>query len=967
MIGPLLTSKYRLPRRLSGGVPRQRLLGLLGAPRSSPLTLISAPAGFGKTTLLAEWLDAGDALIAWVSLDPNDNDPIRFWTYVVTALQTAVAGIGGGALQVLASSSAPADAALVALVNDLDELSSDLVLVLDDYHVIETADVHSGMTFLLEHQPPRLHIVIATRVDPPLPLAHLRVSGRLSEARAAELRFSPDEAREYLNGRMDLQLTDTDVATLEQRTEGWIAALQLAALSLQGRDDPSGFIAGFAGDDRYVVDYLAEQVLGRQSAQIRHFLLNTSILERLTGSLCDAVTGAADGQATLVALERANLFLVPLDDRRQWYRYHHLFADVLRAHLFEDRPGAQVAELHRSASAWFDAHGDTTEAISHALAGGDLDRAAALMELAMPTMRRERREAEVAHWIRAIPDEMLRSRPVLDMAFVGALAQALDFETISARLDRIDDLVRPPDGTWPQHPPADVIVVDEANFRSLPAHLEMYRAAVALSRGELDATIAHARRALSLAPAEDALARSAAGALAGLALWSTGELSAAHAAYSESAAGLAGDGFGADVLGCTITLGDIRRTQGRLSAALRTYQDACAADVPGQRALGERPTCTSAWPESCSSATTSSQLASIWRPVTASALRTACHRTLTAGGWSRRGCGKPRATWTARSHCSTRQNRSTSVTSPRMCSRSPPSAPDCTYSAANWLSHRHGYATANSPPATAVLPARVRTPHPRPSAHRRSPCRRPSRRRAHRRVPLLDRLLDAARCGERGASVLEVLVLQAIALDAGGDVPAALDSWAALSGSRSRKAMSASSSTRDRADRAAQDTRQAACAPAYVFRLLAAAERQTAATGALRIRHPVERARTGRAAAARRRSRRSRHRPHPVRVGQHPAHAHQEHLHQARRDQPARCGTRRPRAAPDPRPTAQLTREFTTRLTTCGDDGSPHRRPRCRHEQHADQPPTRGVSIPSGTRSASADSSHHAGPPGSPA
>jgi LuxR family transcriptional regulator, maltose regulon positive regulatory protein len=410
-------------------------------------------------------------------------------------------------------------------------------------------------------------------------MAQLRARGRLAELRAVDLRFTPEEAAAYLNGPMDLGLSDDDVAALEGRTEGWIAALQLAALSLQGREDASAFIAGFAGDDRYIVDYLAEEVLARQPAEVRDFLLQTSILEGLTGPLCDAVTGREGGKATLVALERANLFLVPLDDRRQWYRYHHLFADVLHAHLLDERPH-EVAELHRRASAWFQAHDDTSQAISHALAGGDTGRAADLMELAMPVMRRDRREAELARWLRALPDDVLRTRPVLGVAFVGALAQGSNFDTVADRLDQVEALVRSADGTWPKQPPPHVIVVDQDNYRSLPAHIEMYRAAQALANADLDGTITHAREALALAPPDDPLARAAAGALAGLASWSTGDLSGAYASYTESTAGLTSAGFLADVLGCTITLADIRRTQGQLAAAVRTYQQALELTAP---------------------------------------------------------------------------------------------------------------------------------------------------------------------------------------------------------------------------------------------------------------------------------------------------------------------------------------------------------------------------------------------------
>lgn len=437
------------------------------------------------------------------------------------------------------------------------------------------------MTFLLEHQSPRLHLVLATRADPPLPLARMRAQGRLSEVRAGDLRFSVEESAAYLNGPMGLHLAADDVAALDARTEGWIAALQLAALSMQGRDDASAFVAGFAGDDRYIVDYLAEEVLERQPAEIRNFLLQTSVLERLTGSLCDAVTGQGGGKATLVALERANLFLVPLDDRRQWFRYHHLFADVLQAHLL-DEYGDRVAELHRRASSWFESNDDTPTAIRHALAGGGWDRAADLMEHAMPMMQRERQEVELARWVHALPDDVVQARPVLAIAFVGALAQALDFTTVDRRLSDVEDSLRSADGSWPQEPPAGMIVVDQIAYRSVPARIEVYRAALALVHADLDGAKAHARQALSLTPSGDDLTRSAAGALAGLASWSTGDLAGAHAAYSETVDGLTGIGWVADVLGCCITLGDIRRTQGRLSEALSTYQR--ALDLTAARA-----------------------------------------------------------------------------------------------------------------------------------------------------------------------------------------------------------------------------------------------------------------------------------------------------------------------------------------------------------------------------------------------
>ncbi|HEX5296931.1 MAG TPA: hypothetical protein VFW50_08080 [Streptosporangiaceae bacterium] len=307
---------------------------------------------------------------------------------------------------------------LTTLLNDLGAVAAEIVLVLDDYHVIDAREVQDGMAFLLDHLPPWLHVVIASRADPALPLARMRARGELAEIRAAELRFTADEAASYLNGMMGLHLTAQDVAALEGRTEGWIAALQLAALSMQGRDDVAGFIAGFAGDDRYVVDYLAEEVLTRQPDRVQAFLLQTSILSRLSGPLCDAVTGQGGGKAMLEALDRGNLFLISLDDRRRWYRYHHLFADVLQTRLLDEQPG-QVPELHRRASGWYEQNGERSEAVRHALAAGDFDRAAGLVELALLALRRTRQEARLRGWLEGSPTRWSGSGRSLALTLPG--------------------------------------------------------------------------------------------------------------------------------------------------------------------------------------------------------------------------------------------------------------------------------------------------------------------------------------------------------------------------------------------------------------------------------------------------------------------------------------------------------------------------------------------------------------------
>jgi LuxR family maltose regulon positive regulatory protein len=578
----LLETKVYVPRPRRGLVPRLRLSEQLDRGAASKLMLVSAPAGFGKTTLLAEWLAAGPAapaderLAAWLSLDRGDNDPVSFWTYVIAALRTVASGVGESALALLQASQPPSiEVALTMLLNDLGSVSGDIVLVLDDYHAIDAREVQDGMAFLLDHLPPGLHVVIASRADPALPLPRLRARGELVEIRAAELRFMPDEAAAYLNEMMGLQLTAPDVAALEGRTEGWIAALQLAALSMQGRDDVAGFIAGFAGDDRYVVDYLVEEVLQRQSDRVRAFLLQTSVLGRLSGPLCDAVTGHDGGRAMLEALDRGNLFLVPLDDRRRWYRYHHLFADMLRARLLDEQP-EQVPGLHGRASAWYEQNGEPSAAIGHALAAGDFEKAADLAELAIPAMRRTRQEATVRGWLKEIPDELVRVRPVLAVGFAGALLAGNEFEGVQGRLRDAERWLEPAAGgrLGAQAPPAEMVVVDQGEFPRLPGAIELYRAGLALAAGDAAGTVRHARRAMDLALEDDHLCRAGAAGLLGLTFWGSGDLAAAHRDYSACVAGLHRAGHVSDVLGCSIALADIRITQGRLGAGLHTYEQA---------------------------------------------------------------------------------------------------------------------------------------------------------------------------------------------------------------------------------------------------------------------------------------------------------------------------------------------------------------------------------------------------------
>jgi LuxR family maltose regulon positive regulatory protein len=473
MAGPLVETKLFVPRPRRTAVARPRLSERLRGRSESRLTLVSAPAGFGKTTLLAEWLaDAADQRsVAWLSLDEGDSGPATFWTYVLTALQTVVPDVCAGALPLLQSADPPIEAVLTTVLNELSTLQHDIHLVLDDYHLVDGPGVRPGMAFLLEYLPPHAHLLISTRADPALPLARLRARGELVEIRAADLRFTPEEVATYLNEAIGLNLAENEIAALEDRTEGWIAALQLAALSIEGRTDVGGFIAGFTGDDRYIVDYLVEEVLRRQPDHIRNFLIQTSILDRLTGPLCDAVTAQPGGKAMLESLDRANLFVVPLDDSRRWYRYHHLFADVLRTHLTDER-GGEVRDLHRRASQWFDENGEPAPAVRHALAAGDVERAADLVELALPALRRSRQEATIRGWVDALPDEVVRVRPVLAVGLIGALMAGGEFEGVEERLHDAEQCLAQP----------IAVVVDEQELARLPGAIQMYRAALALVR-----------------------------------------------------------------------------------------------------------------------------------------------------------------------------------------------------------------------------------------------------------------------------------------------------------------------------------------------------------------------------------------------------------------------------------------------------------------------------------------------------
>jgi ATP/maltotriose-dependent transcriptional regulator MalT len=506
MAKPILATKLYIPRPRPNVVSRPRLLERLNEGLHRKLTLISAPAGFGKTTLVSEWVEGIERPTAWLSLDDQENDPARFLNYLVAALQTITSTLGEGVLGVLQSPQPPPiEAILTALLNEITTIPDHFVLVLDDYHVLDAKPIDQALTYLVEHLPPQMHLVIATREDPQLPLARLRARGHLTELRATDLRFTASEAAAFLNQVMSLSLSAADIAALEDRTEGWIAGLQLAALSLQGHQDVAGFIQAFAGDHRYIVDYLVAEVLQRQPAPVRTFLLQTAILDRLCGPLCDAVTGQEEGNARLEALERGNFFVVPLDDKRHWYRYHHLFAEVLSAHLLAEQPD-QVSTLHRRASEWYEQHGSAADAIRHALEAFDFARAADLIELAVPAMRQSRQEATLLGWLKALSDELVQVRPVLSVAYAWALLAVGELEAAHARLR---DAERWLDTTAdmrerPESHSAEMVVVDEEEFRRLPGSIALVRAGQALARGDMPEAMTTYERALQWATAPGA-------------------------------------------------------------------------------------------------------------------------------------------------------------------------------------------------------------------------------------------------------------------------------------------------------------------------------------------------------------------------------------------------------------------------------------------------------------------------------
>jgi LuxR family maltose regulon positive regulatory protein len=577
MAAPILVTKLFIPPTRVARVHRLGLLERLNDGLDRKLTLLSAPAGFGKTTLVSQWVeylqddnetDDQPIQVAWLSLDKDDNDPVRFLTYFSTALNQIKeidADLGQGALSMLQSPQPPsANTVLISLINELATIPDKIVFVLDDYHLIEAKEIHQALIFLLENLPPRLHLVIATRQDPPLSLGRLRARNHLTELRAADLRFSFSEAADFLNRVMGLNLSSDDIAKLETRTEGWIAGLQLAAISMQGRHDRAGFIKSFTGGHRLVLDFLIEEVLSQQSESVQNFLLQTAILDRMTGSLCDALTGQENGQETLETLDRANLFIVPLDDERRWYRYHHLFVDLLRQRLRQSsnassmNGGESVTELHRRASVWYENNELEVEAFQHAVAANDIDLAARLVEGDGLPLHSRSVVTSVINWLESLPVSIINDRPSLLIRYARILLYAGQNVGVEEKLQAAEAALQ---GTE---------LNDEAKY--LIGRIAANRATLALSQYQVEAIIFQARRALEFLHPDDMVYRGAAGGQLGWAYLIKGDRAAARQAYTEAVETAEASGNVFNIILTRMGLGKVQEAENRLYQAAESYQ-----------------------------------------------------------------------------------------------------------------------------------------------------------------------------------------------------------------------------------------------------------------------------------------------------------------------------------------------------------------------------------------------------------
>jgi LuxR family maltose regulon positive regulatory protein len=568
----ILATKLYIPPHRAKIVLRPLLIEWLneGLSASCKLTLISAPAGFGKTTLISEWIANCGRPVGWFSLDEGDNDPIRFLTYIVAALQTIVANMGKGVLPILQSPQPPPiETILIALLNEITTVPDHFVLVLDDYHVIDSKPVDKALTFLLEHLPPHMHLVIATREDPHLPLTRLRARGQLTELRAADLRFTPAEAAEFLNQMMGLNLSAEDITALETRTEGWIAGLQLAAISMQGHQDTASFIRSFTGSHHFVMDYLVEEVLQQQSESIQTFLLRTSILDRMCGPLCEVVLRApvGSGQEILEYLGRANLFIVPLDNERRWYRYHHLFADLLRQRLHQmvssGNEEGGVAEYHIRASVWYEDHGLEIEAFQHAAAANDIERAERLIEGDGIPLHFQGAVAAIMDWLASLPKTIMDSRPSLCVRYATLSLVAGQTTGLEEKLQMAEAAI--------QGIPSAATGLDEKT-RILIGQIASARARLAVSKYQIETIFVQACRALEYLPSDSLVSRFRACWSLAYAYHFRGERAAAARACAEALSIAEASGNILDAIIATLLMGQIQQLENQLHLAFETFQ-----------------------------------------------------------------------------------------------------------------------------------------------------------------------------------------------------------------------------------------------------------------------------------------------------------------------------------------------------------------------------------------------------------
>ena len=564
---PILVTKLAMPPLRPNVVIRPRLIERLNEGLHRKLIFISAPAGFGKTTLVREWVAGSERPIAWLSLDAGDNDSTRFLTYLVAALQTIEATVGEGVSRVLQSPQPPPTTAiLIALLNDLTTIRDHFVLVLDDYHVLNAKPIDQAVTFLIEHLPLQMHLIITTREDPALPLARLRVGGQLSELRAVDLRFTPSEATAFLTEAMGLTLEAEDIARLARRTEGWIAGLQLAAISLQGQEDTASFIRSFTGSHHFVLDYLVEEVLHQQPENIQTFLLRTSILDRMTGPLCDAVlqNPSGSGQETLEYIEHANLFLIPLDNERRWYRYHQLFADLLRQRLPQRSTSStgdeveDVSELHYRASVWYEEHGLEIEAFHHAANANAVARAEYLMEGKGMPLQFRGAGAPVLNWLESLPKAVLDARPSLWVTYASTLLFSGQHTAVEQKLRAAEVALQ---GTEPDDRTTDLI-----------GRIASMRATLAVIQQDGETIMTQSRRALEYLHPDNVTVRTATTWTLGYAYQLQGDRTAASQAYTEVIA--TGKVLGESIytIAATINLGQLQEADNQLSLATRTYR-----------------------------------------------------------------------------------------------------------------------------------------------------------------------------------------------------------------------------------------------------------------------------------------------------------------------------------------------------------------------------------------------------------